>query len=80
MNICYKIPTHLRDQSLYEQLKAKAETNYADKISEHLIVPKKSGRCIFVQRGTNSVKMRLNIGREKQYIPLCKNSRYAYYR
>ena len=62
MNICYKIPTHLRDQSLYEQLKAKAETNYADKLSENLIVPKKSGRCIFVQRGTKTVDIKLNIG------------------
>ena len=65
MNICYKIPTHLRDQSLYEQLKTKAETNYADKyfeVSQHLIVPKKSGRCIFVQRGTSTVECTFNIG------------------
>ena len=64
MNICYEIPSRLRHQSFYEQLKTKVETNYADKhfeVSQHLIVPKKSGRCMFVQRGTNIVECTINI-------------------
>ena len=64
MNICYNIPAHLRNEGFYEKLRAKLQQSYKDEsfeVHSNLIVPKKSGRCIFVERGNITVEYTLNI-------------------
>ena len=59
MNICYQLPVHLYDFQFYEKLKEKVEGNYKRECCgvldccHKMIVPKKSGRCILVERGTS---------------------------
>ena len=64
MNICYNIPADLRDEGFYEKLRSKLQLSYKDESVDEQstsIVPKKSGRCIFVEQGNIIVQYRLDI-------------------
>ena len=59
MNICYKLPVSLYDTQFYEKLKEKVEQKYKGgccDFIQRVTVPKKSGRCILVERGISVVK------------------------
>ena len=58
MNLCYQLPDKFVQPQFYEKLKQKFEQQCkiggAD-ITQTLVVPKKSARCIFVKKGMENV-------------------------
>ena len=54
MNICYQLPVQVLNQQFYETLNKKVDqlckSGHRD-VLQTIIVPKKSGRCILLERG-----------------------------
>ena len=62
MNLCYQIPSQVLNQGFYERLKEKFEQNYATgcvDVVQATVVPKKTARCIFVQKGKHNTSIEL---------------------
>ena len=54
MNLCYKLPDKYAEHQIYDSIKQKFEqrSNIGDAdVTQTLVVPKKSARCIFAQKG-----------------------------
>ena len=52
MNQCYTLPEKLTNHEWYEDLRKNIERKFEERIvSNTTIVPKKTARCIFVEKG-----------------------------